>query len=123
MGKFAIIDNGKGPHFNLIATNGQVIGTSETYKSMVSCKNGIESVKKNAVIAGIEDTTVEGYETIKNPKFVIKEDKAGKFRFNLQAKNGEIILSSQGYATMVSCKNGIESVKKNAPEAPIAEEE
>jgi len=40
--------------FRLKATNGQVIATSEGYKALSSCLNGIESVKKNAVDAAIE---------------------------------------------------------------------
>lgn len=47
--------NGK-PYFNLKATNGQVIGTSELYESVVARDNGIESVKKNAADA---ETTEE----------------------------------------------------------------
>jgi uncharacterized protein YegP (UPF0339 family) len=39
--------------FRLKATNGQVIATSEGYKALASCMNGIESVKKNAVDAQI----------------------------------------------------------------------
>ncbi len=123
MGKFVIVINDKGnPHFNLLATNGQVIGTSEVYNSMAACKNGIESVKKCAE-GDIEDTTVEGFEAVKHPKFVVSQDKAGKFRFNLKAKNGEIILSSQGYETKVSCINGVNSVKKNAPDAEVVDPE
>ena len=44
-------------HFNLIATNGQVIATSETYESKAAALNGIESVKKNAPVAEVEDQT------------------------------------------------------------------
>ena len=51
--------------------------------------------------------------------FTIKKDKSGQYRFNLQASNGEIIASSEAYTTMASCKNGIESVRKNAPDATI----
>ena len=47
-------------------------------------------------------------------KFVINKDKAGQFRFNLKAGNGEIILSSQGYIAKSSCENGIESVRTNS---------
>ena len=43
--------------FNLKATNGQVIGTSESYESASSRDNGIESVKKNAPAAKLEDLT------------------------------------------------------------------
>jgi uncharacterized protein YegP (UPF0339 family) len=34
--------------FNLVATNGQVIATSEAYESKASANKGIESVKRNA---------------------------------------------------------------------------
>lgn len=47
-------------------------------------------------------------------KFEIKKDKAGEFRFNLKAGNGQIILSSEGYKAKASCMNGIESVRKNS---------
>ncbi len=47
-------------------------------------------------------------------KFEIKEDKSGKYRFNLKAGNGQVILASQGYADKAGCMNGVESVKKNA---------
>lgn len=47
-------------------------------------------------------------------KFEIKKDKSGKFRFNLKAGNGQVILSSQGYASKSGCDNGIESVRKNS---------
>lgn len=47
-------------------------------------------------------------------KFEIKTDKAGKFRFNLKAGNGQVILASQGYSSRSGCENGIESVRKNS---------
>ncbi len=43
--------------FNLIASNGQVIGTSENYSSEASCDNGIASVVKSAAGARIDDQT------------------------------------------------------------------
>ncbi len=49
-------------------------------------------------------------------KFEIKKSTNGKFHFNLKAGNGQIILSSEMYETKPACQNGIESVKKNAPE-------
>jgi uncharacterized protein YegP (UPF0339 family) len=45
---------------------------------------------------------------------VYQSGKKNEFRFRLKADNGQIILSSEGYATKASCLNGIESVKKNA---------
>lgn len=51
---------------------------------------------------------------IKNPKFQITLGKNNEFYFHLNARNGEKILSSQGYSSKAACKNGIESVKKNS---------
>lgn len=54
-------------------------------------------------------------------KFEVWVDKAGEYRFNLKAANGEIIATSEGYKSRDSCMNGIQSVKKNAPKAKIVE--
>ena len=54
-------------------------------------------------------------------KFVIKQAKTGP-KFNLKANNGQVIASSQVYASMKSCKNGIASVVRNAPIAPIEDQ-
>jgi uncharacterized protein YegP (UPF0339 family) len=124
MGKFVIKATKTGFTFSLKAGNGEVIAVGgEVYNSLASVKNGIESVAKNAPIANLEDQTIEGFETQTNPKFEIYKDKAGEFRFRLKAKNGEIIAASEGYVKKDSCKNGIESVRKNAPDAPITEPE
>ncbi len=56
-------------------------------------------------------------------KFEVYEDKAGKFRFRLKAGNGETIAASEAYESKASCMNGIESVKKNAPDAAVVEVE
>ncbi len=122
MGKFVIKKTNTGVKFDLKATNGQVIATSEVYTSDAACKNGIASVQKNAPVAAVENQTVEGYATEKNPKFEVYTDKAGEFRFRLTATNGQVIAVSEGYKTIASCLNGVESVKKNAPEAEIVEE-
>ncbi len=49
-------------------------------------------------------------------KFVISKRSNGDFQFNLKAGNGQVILTSQGYADKAGCKNGIASVSKNAPD-------
>ena len=121
MGKFVIRTVNSGIKFDLKATNGQVIATSEVYESKASCLNGIESVKKNAPVANVENQTVEGYEVVTHPKFEMYQDKAGDYRFRLKARNGEIIAVSENYESKAACENGIESVKKNAPEAEIEE--
>ena len=122
MSKFVIRKVATGIKFDLKATNGQVIATSEVYTTEAACRNGIESVKKNAAVAKLENQTVEGFETVTNPKFEMYEDKAGEFRFRLKARNGEVIAVSEGYTAKASCLNGIESVAKNAPEAEVVEE-
>ncbi|MBQ3921038.1 MAG: YegP family protein [Firmicutes bacterium] len=122
MGKFVLKETKTGFTFNLKATNGQIIAVSETYTTVAACKNGIASVKKNAPVAAIEDQTVEGYKVEKNPKFEIYTDKKGEFRFRLKATNGQIIAVGEGYKALDSCKNGIASIVKNAPEAEIVTE-
>ncbi|MFN8274771.1 MAG: YegP family protein [Flavobacteriaceae bacterium] len=49
-------------------------------------------------------------------KFVITTRKNGEFQFVLKAGNGQVILASEGYTTKSACENGIESVRKNAPD-------
>ncbi len=122
MGKFVIKQSKKGPMFNLKAGNGEIIATSETYTSEAACNNGIASVKTNAVEAKLEDQTIEGIVPVTNPKFEVYKDKAGEFRFRLKARNGEIIAVSEGYKQKSSCLKGIESVRKNAPDADIIKE-
>ena len=121
MGKFVIRNTKTGIKFDLKANNGEVIATSEVYKSEASCKKGIASVRRNAPVAAVEDQTVEGFAKEKHPKFEIYTDKAGEFRFRLKATNGQIIAVSEGYKAMAGCKNGIASVKKNAPGAKVVE--
>ena len=53
--------------------------------------------------------------------FEVFKDAAGKYRFRLKASNGEIIAASEGYNSKEACMAGIESVKNNAPTAPIKE--
>ena len=119
MGKFVVKQVKTGIMFNLKANNGQVIATSEIYNSDAACRNGIESVRKNAPIAPIENQTVEGYQVEKHPKFEVYLDKAGEYRFRLKATNGQIIAVGESYKALSSCLNGIESVKTNAPDAEI----
>lgn len=121
MGKFIVKQTATGTKFDLKASNGETIANSEVYTTEKACLNGIESVKANCA-SPVEDQTVEGYETLKHPKYEVYLDKAGEYRFRLKAKNGEIIATGEGYKAKASCLNGIESVKKNAPEAPIEKE-
>lgn len=121
MGKFVIRNTNTGFKFDLKASNGEVIATSEVYETLASARNGVKSVANNAPVANVEDQTVEEFEKQKHPKFEMYTDKAGEFRFRLKAKNGEVIAVSEGYKTKASCENGIASVKKNAEDAKVEE--
>lgn len=92
--------------FVLKAGNGEVILTSELYKSKASAQNGIESVQKNSA----EDSRYERLEA-----------KNGKPYFNLKAANYQIIGTSQFYSSEQSREKGIESVKNNGSSTTIKE--
>jgi len=105
MGKFVITKRVNGEfQFNLKAGNGQTILASEGYTTKAACDNGIESVRKNSQEEG---------------RFDRKESSNGKHFFNLKASNGQIIGNSEMYESVASRENGIESVKKNAPDAVV----
>lgn len=93
--------------FRLKASNGQIILASEGYKEKAGCNNGIESVKKNAP----EDQRYER-----------KQSSSGKHMFNLRAGNNQVIGTSELYESVAARDNGIESVKKNAPEAKVVDQ-
>ncbi|MBO7376188.1 MAG: YegP family protein [Clostridia bacterium] len=118
MGKFVVKQTKTGFKFDLKAGNGEIICSSEVYKTEASCIKGLESVRRNCVGA-VEDQTVEGFETQKHPKFEVYVDKSGEYRFRLKATNGQVIATGEGYKTKASCLNGIDSIKRNAPEAKV----
>lgn len=122
MGKFVVKSTATGLKFDLKAANGETIATSEVYTSEAACLNGVESVRKNAAAANLEDQTAEDFEKVTHPKFEVYQDKAGEYRFRLKARNGEIIAVSEGYKAKAGCLNGVESVRKNAPEAELVKE-
>ena len=121
MGKFVVKAGKGGFRFNLLATNGQVIATSEGYSTEEACLNGIESVRTSC-LGPIEDQTVENFEVLTHPKFEVYQDKAGEYRFRLKARNGQIVATGEGYKQKASCLNGVDSIKRNAPEAPVEKE-
>jgi len=106
-GKFEIkkAKNGK-YHFNLVSGNGQVILTGEMYEKKASAQNGIKSIKINCA---------------NDARFDRRKAKNGKVYFALKAANGLEIGKSQMYKSTSGMENGIESVKKNAPTAKIAD--
>lgn len=104
-GKFEILVAKDGQfYFRLKAGNGQTILASEMYKAKPSALNGIESVRKNAVLD-------EQFETMVSSN--------GKSYFVLNARNHEVIGTSEMYESEAARDNGINSVKNNAPEATV----
>ncbi|NQD92722.1 YegP family protein [Pseudomonas sp. CrR25] len=94
-------------HFNLHAGNGEIILTSELYKAKDSALNGIESVRSNSQ---------------RTNAFEVKPAANDKFHFVLKATNGQVVGQSQLYASQAGCQNGVESVKKNAPDAALQDD-
>lgn len=104
-GKFEIYKDKAGEfRFRLKASNGQNILGSEGYARKPSCTNGIESVRKNSQIEA---------------RFESKKSASGKWSFVLKPSNGQVIGTSQSYDSESGCRNGIESVAKNAPDSPV----
>ena len=98
---------------------GNAIAKSEVYISESSCLKGIESVRKNSVLARFEDCTEEMNRSAPNPKFVLYTDKKGQFRFRLKARNGEIIAVSDSYENKADCISVIDRVRRIAPNAKL----
>src|SRR6476620_4792860 len=107
-GKFVVKTGKNGKvHFNLKASNGQIILTSEKYESRAGAMNGIESVRKNAS---------------NDARFERKKGKDGSPYFVLKASNGEPLGRSEMYKSNSSMENGIASVGKNAADSITVDE-
>jgi uncharacterized protein YegP (UPF0339 family) len=105
--KFEIAKSSNGEvFFRLKAGNGEIILNSEPYKAKASAQGGIESVKTNAG---------------NDARYERNESKAGEPYFVLKAANGEPLGRSQMYSSAAAMEKGIESVKTNAPTAPVVD--
>ena len=93
-------------YFHLKASNGEIILASERYVAKAGALNGIESVKKNSSL---------------DQRYDKRTSTNGKPYFVLKAGNGEVIGNSEMYETEESRDNGIESVKRHAPEASVVD--
>ena len=106
-GKFELKKSPSGKFmFNLKAGNGQIILTSQMYATKASAVNAIESVRKNS-----QDDS----------RFDRKVAKNGEPFFSLTSSNGQNIGKSESYSSASAMENGVASVKKNAPDAPVAD--
>ena len=106
-GKFEIYkDKANEFRFRLKASNGEIVLSSEGYKSKSSASNGVSSVQKNCS---------DGQCFVKNTTA------SGKFRFNMRAKNNQVIGTSQSYDTEASRDNGIEAIARAAADAKVVD--
>lgn len=106
--KFEIIRSSKNNqfYFRLKAENGEIILASEGYMAKDGCRNGIASVKLHSPVDA-------------NYRRLLANN--GQFYFNLLALNYQVIGTSQMYISAQGRDNGVESVKRNAPTAPIVD--
>ncbi len=106
-GKFEIFADKAGEfRFRLVAGNGQTVLTSEGYSSKAGATNGIDSVKSNAADPAA---------------FVPVTTSNGGFRFNLRAKNNQVIGTSQTYESAAGRDNGIAAVGRATDGATVVD--
>jgi hypothetical protein len=122
-GRFIITKTPKGFYrFSLQAANYQTVLTSKNYSSLATCREGVETIKKNA-LSPIEDQTLQKPgPSLKYPKYEVYFDSAGKYRYRLLASNGlNIAMAEDGYSTKAGCLNGIEAISRAAVDAQVDE--
>lgn len=106
-------------YFNLVAGNNEVIGTSELYASKSNATRGVSTVRGLVRLfarnGGSSSNAPKAAPKAERFEIFTGEDKQSYFR--LRAANGEIMLSSEGYASKSGAENGIVSVKTNGDEA------
>ena len=117
MGKFLVKKVPTGYKFDLKDRFGDTVATGEVYTTKAACRKGIHSI-----IAAVPTApAVEAGTQEKNPKFEVFQDKKGRFRFRLLARNGKIIAISEAHMTAYGCHRAIESVRDCIPTATIDE--
>lgn len=104
--------------FDLLAADGLVLCRSVDYATEEACMEAIESLRKNCG-APIEDDTVEGFVAKPCPKYEMRRNEIGEFRFLLKNETGNILVHGPAFLVGYTCKRGIEQVEKYAPDASI----
>ncbi len=123
MGTFMIRNTETGIKFDLLGEDEQFLAGSQVYKTIKTCRNGIESVKVCAPAAMVEDQTEVGFAVQKSPKFEVYKDASGELRYRLRSRNGQIIASGNAFGTKEECLEVIEAIRAAAPEAPVVRED
>lgn len=117
---FKIVTAASGEHRVQFLYNSEVIVWSENYKSKASARNCIASLQKNAPGAATVD--IAAGEKGSGYRFEIAQAKNGEHFVRFVARNGEVMVRSEGYTSKANAKNAIESVKKNGPKAETVAE-
>ncbi|WP_320129473.1 DUF1508 domain-containing protein [uncultured Sphaerochaeta sp.] len=121
-GKFVITKTPKDFYrFSLLAANYVTVLTSKNYSTLRTCREGIETIKTNA-LAPVSDLTLTNTPDQKFPKYEVYLDTSGLFRFRLLALNGlNIAMAEEGYVSKDSCLKGIEAIGRAIKKATIDE--
>lgn len=120
MHKFRIVGRKNGQVGVQFVYNSEIMVWSESYKSRASARNCVESIRKNAPDAAVADLSKD--ESAKGYRFEIVQSKNGQFFVRFVARNGQTMVISETYKSRSSAQNCIDSVKKNAPGAPLEAE-
>ncbi len=118
-GVLSVLDNASSPsafevnparggfYFNLKAANGQIIATSEVYSTKGNANRGVETVIDNVGDYLAFSAARTG------ARFIVFENSAGGYNFQLRAKNGRVVLRSESYTSEAAALNGTFSVADN----------
>lgn len=101
-------------YFDLVAGNGEVIGSSQLYSTKAHAERGARTVRAlvRLLRAPLATKAAPARET-----FELFKGEDGQTYFRLRAGNGEIVLSSEGYVAKSGAENGIASVSANGDDA------
>jgi len=105
-GKYEVFQSGDGWAYDLKASNGEILVSSEIYSSKDSVLAAIDAIKRNVENGG---------------EVRVYDDKSGKYQFKLVAKNHRVIAISANYDTQARAERASESFKKFALSANIVE--
>lgn len=119
-GLLSVLENGDDParfelktavngdsYFNLVAYNYEIIGTSEMYSTASNARAGID-----AVIRATE-AYLEHWDTATGARVDVFQGADRQFYFDVRARNGAIVLTSEGYTSHEGALNGAFSVADN----------